>query len=170
MYVQKVKETGDTGSFAIDRIRGVLEKYTQKPIGVKVTFATCRHLQSLTARVMAGPNFSVVASHQAGSVYEAIDGVVEKIEKQIRRKKKKLLRKSRSHPPLKLLLNEEHTPDLPIKRPLRGPLPELGEVLGGELGKEQGEGLEVGLETELDPEFDLHYELSLAAWEGRLIH
>lgn len=70
---------------------------------MRVKFGECRHLKKVTARVSAGPVFSVVATDSADNIYEAIEGVASKIERQILRKKNKLIHKSRKRTKLHLV-------------------------------------------------------------------
>lgn len=95
MHIQTINEDREISSFAIEKIREVIEKYTPHPIGVRIRFDQCRHIQTVTATVSAGPVFSAVATDSSENIFEAIDGVATKIEKQMRRKKKKILKKTR---------------------------------------------------------------------------
>ena len=105
MYVQTVNENSDAGDFAVEKIRSILDKYTSNPIGVRVKFDSCRHLKKVTAKVVAGPVYSVIATDKAANIYEAIDRVAEKIEKQMRRRKKKQIKSEKRN--LKLVQFEE---------------------------------------------------------------
>jgi ribosomal subunit interface protein len=89
MYTQTIHEKGAAGDYAIEKIQQVIEKYTAHPIGVKVKFDRCRHMEQVTVRVEAGPLFSVVASDSKENLYKAIECVAEKIERQMMKRKNK---------------------------------------------------------------------------------
>jgi ribosomal subunit interface protein len=105
VFVQTVNENASVSDFAVGKIKEVVDKFIPDPIGVRVKFATCRHLQKVTAIVNGGSAYSVVASETSSNVYDAIDKVVGKVERQLHRKKDKLLKRKRISRHLQLVEN-----------------------------------------------------------------
>lgn len=74
-------------SYAVDKIRARVQKLVAKPIGIHVKFESAPTRQTTNCRILAGDGFSVNARHTSEDFFKAVDGMVDKLAKQLRRKK-----------------------------------------------------------------------------------
>lgn len=71
-------------------LSAAVSKYADQVIDAEVTFSRDAHDFKCDAIVKLGRGLTAKASNKAGEVYAAFDGLAEKIEKQVRRYKRRL--------------------------------------------------------------------------------
>ena len=73
-----------------ERLNDSVGKYFERPVEAVVTFCKDRHEFSADASVHLPTGMTVQATARAGEVYASFDGAVERMEKQLRRYKRRL--------------------------------------------------------------------------------
>lgn len=71
-------------------INAAITKHSDRPVEAIVTFSRNAHEFRADAIVKLSEGLTAKASHHAGEIYAACDGAAEKIEKQLRRYKRRL--------------------------------------------------------------------------------
>ena len=71
-----------------------LDQYTNDPISVHVTLSVAKHLHRVEAKVLVKGR-AYDASHQSRDMYRAIDEVIPKVRRMMRRHKTEVMKKSR---------------------------------------------------------------------------
>jgi len=64
-----------------------VQKLVAKPIGIHVKFESDASGPTMNCRVLAGDGFSVNARHTDEDFFKAVDGMVDKLARQLRKKK-----------------------------------------------------------------------------------
>lgn len=99
MRIQVSGKQIDTGealrSHVEERIADVVDKYAGRPIEAVVTFSRDRHDFVADASVHLSTGMTVQAKGRAGEIYAAFESAAERMEKQLRRYKRRL--KDHSH-------------------------------------------------------------------------
>ncbi|WP_112321027.1 ribosome hibernation-promoting factor, HPF/YfiA family [Oceanibium sediminis] len=72
------------------RLADAVEKYANRPLEAVVTFSKDRHEFCADASVHLSTGLTVQAKGRAADIYESFEGAVEKMEKQLRRYKRRL--------------------------------------------------------------------------------
>jgi len=104
MHIQvtgKQIDVGDALRFHVeDRFTNAIAKYSENPIDSVVTFSKDRHEFKCDASAHLSTGLFAQASAKADDIYAAADGCCERLEKQLRRYKRRLKdhHKSRSEP------------------------------------------------------------------------
>lgn len=75
---------------AEDKVAEVANKYAQRPVEALITFSKDRHEFISDTSIHLSTGMTAQAKARAGDVYGALDGSVERIEKQLRRYKRRL--------------------------------------------------------------------------------
>lgn len=87
----KQLDVGDAlRTHAEDRLTEVATKYAERPVEGMVTFSKDRHEFVADTSIHLSTGMTAQAKARAGEVYGAFDGAVERIEKQLRRYKRRL--------------------------------------------------------------------------------
>ncbi|GIT91474.1 ribosomal subunit interface protein [Jannaschia pagri] len=71
-------------------LSGVLEKYSGRPTDAQVTFSKSAHEHVCEASVHLSTGLTATAKAKATEIYAAFDGAAEKLDKQLRRYKRRL--------------------------------------------------------------------------------
>jgi len=88
-------EQEDLEEVVANRIGGLVDKFSDQRLGARFRLRRTRHLDEVSAQIHVGNKISIVASSAADNIDNAVDGIIEKIESQIRRRKGKQLAKMR---------------------------------------------------------------------------
>lgn len=85
-----------------DRIEAAVGKYSDRPVNATVTFSRDRHIFKCDASVHLATGLTAQAHASADEIYAALDQGVERIEKQLRRYKRRLKdhHNKRQHDPI----------------------------------------------------------------------
>lgn len=94
MRIQVTGKHIDIGDALRSHVEGALaaaaEKYARRPTDAQVTFSKSGHEYACEAVVHMSTGMNVAAHARAGDIYAACDAAVEKMEKQMRRYKRRL--------------------------------------------------------------------------------
>ena len=77
-------------SHVVDTVEAVVRKYSERPVEAVVTFSREGHGYRCDFSVHLSTGLTAKASSQAGEIYASFDGGVERIDKQLRRYKRRL--------------------------------------------------------------------------------
>ncbi|MXU64685.1 ribosome hibernation-promoting factor, HPF/YfiA family [Oceanomicrobium pacificus] len=81
-----------------DRLTEVVGKYAERPVEAVVTFSKDRHEFICDASVHLSTGMSAQAKSAANEVYDSFEGALDRMEKQLRRYKRRLKDHHRSRP------------------------------------------------------------------------
>jgi ribosomal subunit interface protein len=94
MQIQVTGKQIDVGdalrSHTASRLGDIVSKYSQRPVEAMVTFSKDRHEFVADASVHLSTGMTVQAKGRAGDIYGSLDGAAERMEKQLRRYKRRL--------------------------------------------------------------------------------
>lgn len=87
-------------SYTRKKIEDKIERFSTKPDEVHVIFSVDRHLHRVRCSIKGGDGFNIDAEYTTQDMYASVDGLAEKIEAQLKKRKERLKdhKKQRAHP------------------------------------------------------------------------